>query len=268
MQINNRMMSLSAMLLLAASSLPLAAIERSDSCEVSLNYDVSVEPQKVVFSDKGQEQYRIENNLLYVEGKPVSLTGPQQELVREYASEIATQVPQVIELVNDAVSLASQSINRVFTPLMGDKAGTQFDTLAAGIKTRMATFAYQQGDHFYLGATETSMQNTFNQEFEQQFEALMQEAIGTMMINIGSQMLLQDGESVDANMQAFEQKIESIGQVIEQDLETQSKELEAKAQNLCGRFNQLLVLEQRLRQQVPALAPYPLNAQALSAKEE
>lgn len=268
MPMKKPMMSITAVLLLAASSLPLATLARADSCEVSLNYDVRVAPQEVVFSDKGQEQYRIENDQLYIEGQPVNLSSQQQDLVRQYANEITTQVPQAIELVDDAVSLAFQTLSHVVTPLLDDKASKQFDEQMAGLKNHMGNLAYQQGDQFYLGATAASIQNTFNQEFEQQVEELMQQAIGTIIMNIGEQMVLEDSENVDTKMQGFSEKMATVSQVIEQDLEAQSKTLEVKAQELCGRFNTLRALEQRLRQQVPALAPYTLTSHTLNAARE
>lgn len=53
--------------------------------------------------------------------------------------------------------------------------------------------------------------------------------------------------------------MDKLGQDIEQQIESQSKGLEAKADRLCDRFENLLVLENQLRQEVPELAPYALT---------
>lgn len=230
-----------------------------DRCDVSLNYDVKVEPNKLVMSEKGLEKYRIEVDKLFVEGKQVNLSDKQKKLVSQYADEVSTQVPEVIELVNEAVALASQAVSMALTPLMGDVAGAKFDEMMAGVQKRVDAVAYRQGDSFYLGATEESMQNTFNDEFEQEMEQLMQNSIGTLMMNIGGQMLSGDGESFEAKMEAFSQKMDKLGQDIELQVETQSKGLEAKADRLCDRFENLLVLENQLRKEVPELAPYVLT---------
>lgn len=230
-----------------------------ERCEVSLNYDVRVEPKKLVMSEKGAEKYRIEVDKLYVEGKQVTLTDKQNKLVSQYADEVSTQVPEVIELVNEAVALASQAVSMALTPLMGDAAGAKFDEMMAGVQKRVDAVAYKQGDSFYLGATEESMQNTFNDEFEQEMEQIVQNSIGTLMMNIGGQILAGDGESFDAKMEAFSQKMDRLGDDIEQQIESQSKGIEAKADRLCDRFENLLVLENQLRKEVPELAPYVLT---------
>lgn len=231
----------------------------AERCEVSLNYGVRVEPQKLVMSDKGLEKYRIEAGSLYVDGKQVTLSANQKQLVSQYADEVSTQVPEVIELANETVALVSHAVGMALTPLLGDVAGAKFDEMMAGVQQRVDAVAYRQGDNFYLGATEASLQNTFNGEFEREMEQLMQNSIGTLMMNIGGQMLAADGESFEAKMAAFSQKMDKLGQDIEQQVAAQSQGLEAKAERLCDRFEHLLVLEQQLRKGVPELAPYALT---------
>jgi hypothetical protein len=253
-------------MIFSASSLQLAQAKSEpkvdERCEVSLNYDVKVEPKKLVMSDKGTEKYRIEADKLFVEGKPVTLTDKQKKLVTQYADEVSTQVPEVIELVNEAVSLASQAVGMALTPLMGDAAGAKFDEMMAGVQKRVDTVAYRQGDSFYLGATEDSIQNTFDDEFEQEMEQIVQNSIGTIMMTIGGQIMSGDGDSFEAKMDAFSKKMDNLGQDIEQQIEAQSKGLEVKADRLCDRFEDLLVLENQLRQEVPELAPYALTQHA------
>ena len=139
--------------ILGASSVQLAQAQTEpkidERCEVSLNYDVMVEPKKLVMSEKGTEKYRIEVDKLFVEGKQVNLTDKQKKLVTQYADEVSTQVPEVIELVNEAVSLASKAVGMALTPLMGDAAGAKFDEMMAGVQKRVDSVAYKKGDSFY-----------------------------------------------------------------------------------------------------------------------
>lgn len=233
-----------------------------DRCDVSLNYDVKVEPKKLVMSKKGTQKYRIEAEQLFVEGKQVDLTDKQKKLVTQYADEVSTQVPEVIQLVNEAVTLASQAVRMALTPLMGDVADAKFDEMIAGVQKRVDSVAYKHGDSFYLAATEDSIQSTFNDEFRQEMEQIVQNSVGTIMMTIGSQIMSGDAENFEAKMDAFSKKMDNLGEDVEQQIETQSKELEAKADRLCGRFEQLLVLENQLRKEVPELASYPLTQNA------
>lgn len=249
--------------ILGLSGLPLAQAQTElkvdERCDVSLNYDVKVEPKKLVMSEKGAEKYRIEVDKLYVEGKQVDLTDKQKKLVTQYAEEVSIQVPEVIELINESVSLASKAVGMALTPLMGDAAGTKFDQMMVGIQKRVDTIAYKQGDSFYLAATEESMQNTFNDEFSQEMEQIVQNSIGTIMMTLGSQIMSADGDSFETKMDALSKKMDNLGQDIEQQIQSESKGLEARADRLCDRFENLLVLENQLRQEVPELAPYALT---------
>jgi archaellum component FlaF (FlaF/FlaG flagellin family) len=254
--------------LLSASSLQIVnAHEDSDKhfnneCEVSLNYDVTVEPKKVTVSDLGKEQYRIEMNKLFVNGEQVSLNKQQQALVNQYADEVSAQVPEVIELVNDAVAMASTAVSMALTPLLGDASGAKIDEMMDGLQERIEGVAYQNGDKFYLGATESSLENAFGEEFEKEMKQLVQNSIGTMMMTLGSQMMSGEGDSFEQKMESFSTKMESIGGDIELQMEEQAQDLEVRGKKLCENFKSLVVLEKELQTQVPELAKYSLVATA------
>ena len=152
-------------------------------CEVTLNYDITVEPKLLAISDEGKEVYRIEMGKLYVEGKQVTLNARQQQLLTQYSDQVSTQVPEVIALVHDAVGIASTAASMALTPLLGDAAGAKLDEMMDGLEERIEKVAYQNGDKFYLGSTQSSLEDTFGEEFEQEVEQLVKNSIGTMMIN-------------------------------------------------------------------------------------
>ncbi len=257
----------SAVLLSASSLQMVSAHDESgkhfnNECEVSLNYDVTVEPKKLTVSEVGKEQYRIEMNKLFVNGEQVSLNKQQQQLVSQYADEVSSQVPEVIELVNDAVAMASTAVSMALTPLLGDATGSKIDEMMDGLQERIEEVAYQNGDKFYLGATESSLESAFGEEFEKEMEQLVQNSIGTMMMSLGSQMMSGDGDSFEAKMDAFSVKMDSIGEDIELQMEEQAQDLEARGEKLCQNFKSLVELEKKLQTQVPELANYSLVATA------
>lgn len=231
--------------------------ERSQ-CEVALNYDISVEPKVLAVSEAGNEVYRIEMGQLYVQGEQVSLNAQQQQLVSKYQTEVSNQVPEVISLVHDAIDIASTAASMAFTPLLGDAAGAKLDEMMDGLEQRVEKVAYQNGDKFYLGSTQSSLEDTFDKEFEKEIEQLVKNSLGSMMINLGSEMLAGDGDSFEQKMEAFGQKMENVGQDIEMQIESQAQELEVRADRMCDDFQQLIALEQKLRVEVPELEKYPL----------
>ena len=227
-------------------------------CEVALNYDITVEPKLLAISDEGKEVYRIEMGKLYVQGEQVILNARQQQVLTQYSDQVSTQVPEVIALVHDAVGIASTAASMALTPLLGDAAGAKLDEMMDGLEQRIEKVAYQNGDKFYLGSTQSSLEDTFGEEFEQEVEQLVKNSIGTMMINLGSEMLSGDGDSFEQKMEAFGQKMENVGQDIELQMEAQAQDLEARADKMCDNFQNLIALEQKLRIAVPELEKYPL----------
>ncbi len=234
-------------------------------CEVSLNYDVLVEPQKLVFSHNKQEAYRVELGKLFVEGKQVPLNAQQSQLVADFSQQVSTQVPEVIDIVNQAVSIASQAVSMALTPLLGDEAGAKIDELMVGISERIEAVAYQRGDQFYLGATESSLEDTFNQEFEQEVENIVQNSIGSMMMALGSQMMSSEGGSFEEKMQNFSLKMEKIGDDIEAQVSLQAQALEERADDLCDGFKQILATEKKLKAAIPEMNEFSLAQSKISS---
>lgn len=239
---------------------------RHNECEVSLNYDVLVEPNKLVFSNNDEEQYRVEFGKLFIEGEEVALNTKQSQLLESYSEQVSAQVPEVIEVVNQAVSMATQAVSMALTPLLGDESGAKIDELMVGISERVESVAYQQGDRFYLGATESSLEDTFNKEFEQEIENIVQNSLGSMMMALGSQMMSGEGGSFDEKMESFGRKMESIGDDIEEQMSLQAEAIEERAEGLCENFKQLLVTEQELKAAIPELNELSLAQSNLSAK--
>ena len=228
-------------------------------CDVALNYDINIEPKRVIVSDKGAEQYRIDSNKLFVQGKQVKLNDKQQKLVSQYAADVSTQVPEVVSLVNDGVTLATQAVSTALTPLLGDASGAQIDKMMGGVQTRVDGIAHQNGNNFYLSATEGSIQDTFNNEFEAEMGQIVQSSLGTIMMTMGGQLMSADGGSFEAKMNAFSKKMDGLGKGIEKQIESQSDALKLRADKVCGNMESLLVLEKQVRQDVPELAPFPLT---------
>ncbi|MDO6617576.1 YggN family protein [Pseudomonadota bacterium] len=229
-----------------------------NQCNVTLNYDVTVEPQKLSFSEKGAEVYRVELGKLYIDGNQVALNDKQAALLADYSEQVSKQIPEVIDLVDDAVILATDAVSMALTPIFGDATAAKLDELLAGIQSRVDQAAYQQGDKFYLGATESSLEEAFNEEFEQEMEQMIKNSMGSFMMALGAEMMSSEGGSFDEKMTAFSSKMERIGEDVELQISEQSEAIEAKAKKVCGNFEQLMVLESELRQSIPQLSSYEL----------
>lgn len=228
------------------------------SCNVNLNYDVKVSPRSLQISDKGEEKYRVDVDKLFVEGKAISLDSKQKQLLTAYTDEVGKQIPEAIELVGEIVQIVSTAVTMGLKPILGEDAGLQVDKLMVNIQKRVDTMAYQQGDTFFLGATDHSVEQTFNEEFEKEMEQLVTSSMGSIMMSMGSQLFATEGGSFEEKMNNFGAKMEKVGENIEQELELQTQSLEARGEKLCDDFERLVVMESELRSQIPQLSPYVL----------
>ncbi|MCL1044104.1 YggN family protein [Shewanella electrodiphila] len=253
-------LALSGLIFTAGAITPaMAKLSLDDEqCNVTLNYDVTVEPKKLLISEKGEELYRVEMGELYVEGSKIDLDNKQRNLLTNYSEELSQQVPEIIDLVNEVVVLATDAVSLALTPIFGDATGAKLDELLAGIQTRIDEAAYQQGDKFYLGATESSIEEAFNEDFEQEMEAMIKNSMGSFMMALGAEMMSSEGGSFEEKMEAFSTKMERVGEDIELQIADQSEAIEAKAEKICADFEELMALESEVRQSIPELASYQL----------
>ncbi|MCL1078287.1 DUF2884 family protein [Parashewanella spongiae] len=241
---------------LFSTTAALAHENKDSECDVALNYDISLTSDSLVVSDNGKEKYRIEDNKLFVLGKKIPLDSRQSQLLNKYSDEMSDQVPEVIELVNDAVEMASGAVSIALTPLLGDTAGAKMDDMMKGIEARVAEVAYQNGDEYYLGATESTLENVFDEEFEKEIETAVQSSIGSIMMAVGGQLMSSEGGSFEEKIASFEKKMEGIGSQIESQVEVQSANFEQKAELMCENFKSLATLEEQVRNEIPELADF------------
>lgn len=194
-----------------------------------------------------------------MDGKEVKLNAEQRALVDNYADSLANQVPEFVALVTDAITLASTAVNTALTPLLGDETSARVAELMDNVNERLGEVMHKDGDSYYVGVTDGSIDEVFDKEFEREIENLVQDSVGTLMIKLGTEILSSEGDSFEAKMDAFGKKMEAMGEQIEREMESQSKTLEARATKVCDQFETLLALESELRTKVPALSELEIS---------
>ncbi|MCL1074149.1 YggN family protein [Shewanella dokdonensis] len=251
-------MTLGCVLLTPVSS--VWAVEfggHNDACDVSLNYDVTLTPKKLVIGEQGKERYRVEIDRLYVDGKEVSLNAEQKTLLTQYQQGMTKQIPEVVGLVDEAMAMANDAISTALTPLLGDDAGAKLDDMMTQLHERVGKMVYHKGDTYFIGATDDTLDKAFDEEFSHQIEDLVMQSMGSIMINIGKSMMNGEGDFSE-RMDAFGKRMDKLGDEIDQQMDERSKALDKRADRLCDDFQQVMTVEGQLRQSVPALSAYPL----------
>lgn len=222
-----------------------------DDCNISLNYDLTYANKTLSVSEQQHELYRIEGDQLFVDGKPVTLTAKQQQLVSDYRAGVFAQMPKVIGLVDDAMDIATDAVGTSLQPLLGDEGSAKLQQAMENLHQRLSDLAYHRGDTYFVGASEDAIEEAFDDEFSDEIEQVVMSSMGSVLMNIGKTMMNGDWEDFGA-------KMDRMGDEIEARVDAKSQVLERHADELCVGFSELQVQEQQLQQQIPALARYTL----------
>ncbi len=227
MKLNLKSAALSVALALGASS----AMAHSNSCDVDMTYDIQIDGKTITLSENDQEKVRIDgNNNLFLKGQKQSLNGQQQESLSDYASEVRGLIPVVNELAVEASALAVEAVTDVSTALLSDSPETaekiqkRVDNLTSELK------AYVSDNHLKSQKLEAYIEDS---EFQDEVEGLVREVVADMVQgNIGN-MIAAAIRGDEAEIEAFEARMEKFGEKMEQKYEAKAELIEKKAESLC-----------------------------------
>ncbi|KZN52270.1 DUF2884 family protein [Pseudoalteromonas luteoviolacea] len=229
----------------------------NDNCQVEFHNNVKITPQEVFITQSGNQQMMITaNGTLYINDQDIQVTPEQQRALALYAETLRVELPKVADVATEAVGIASVALDEVATAFdlnsLDDLSG-----LLDELNDEVHNTFYQEGS-FVMG--EEVMSN-FGEKFEHEFESRVEsavksamfESIGTLLMSIGSEMKQANGD-----FNTFEQRMEKLGESIEQRVTLQAEQLESRAESLCHQFEKIAIQEERLSQSIPTLSGYAL----------
>lgn len=242
--------------LLACSSLASAGqLISSDRCSVEMRGQVQFGNQVLSIGTEQGDKIRITpDHQLSVNGELLSLSRGQQRLVTDYYQGVAHSIPMAADIATDAVALAGEAISEVMYGLIGDN----FEMDAISDKLQEIDLHIQ--DQFYADNQQINFdlnnfddQQALTEQWSEEFQELVRRAvtssIGHLLINLGGEMISAGGSPSN-----FVERMEQMGEQIEDKVEAQSAKLEYKADALCEQLTDLNHIEDRLQVAVPALA--------------
>ncbi len=254
-----------ALILASSTSFAHDSSFSSNSCNVGLNGGIKISADKITFSKNKSPLYSIVNNdTLVVNGEEVDLTVSQQSLLTEYSTSIRDVVPEVKSIALDAIDLAIDGVNLAFNELLGEGNNVSVDltTQLTTIRTEVDN-EFDGSKDFYIDEDGFAGDDFFGEEFEERIESAVettiQNSIGSLMIAVGQEMLFSGG-----NMDAFETRMETFGQQIEQEMEARGEGLEMRGEALCQSVIAIDEMEEQLKDEVDELA----NFNFISASEK
>lgn len=228
----------------------------ANECDVNFAGQLQLENRVLSITTPSLKKIVInQQNHLFVNGEKIALSTYQQNLVADYYGGIYAAAPQAASIATDAIKLASVTIKQVFTELLGsdnnaiDGLSVKLDELGQHINMNF----YASNGEIHLDSNDFADGNFLGQEWEQEFEAAIEEvvsdSIGHLFISLGSELLFSGGDMHD-----FERKMERFGQDIEQRVEFHSSALEARAESLCKSLLVVDNIEAKLQRSVSELS--------------
>lgn len=242
-----------AALLVSASALA----HETETCDANIHGGVSINQHVIEFSQHKKPLYKIvDDEHLYVKGESIYLDADQQALVRQYSKDIKALVPAAKKVAIEGIDLAVDGVNLAFSELLGEGNNLSVDLTASlnEIRTEInENMSIEKG--FYIDEHGIEGEGLLGKDFEDRIESVMEKAvknsIGTILVALGQQMLFSGGD-----MEAFEAKMEGFGEHIEREMESKAAAIEKSANKLCGSLESVDLMENRLVQEIDALAGF------------
>ena len=228
-----------------------------EQCDVEFKNDVRITPSELeVYTADNRTMKIINQNNLYIDGQSVSLNSSQQEAIAAYSDSLRSQLPEVANIALDGVKIAGVAIEEVANAFNIDGLN-DISELMDDISVEVQNAFYQQGA-FTMGQQNfekfgQNFENQFDEQIESAVESAMMQSMGSILVALGSELIGSGGD-----MDAFEKRMENMGEQIEARVETQAAQLEERADALCGSFADIAHKEQELVALVPELKEYQL----------
>ena len=233
----------------------LAHVEVDNQCNMELHGSVTFDHGDLTITTESGEKVLITpSHQLYVENKAVNLDTDEQRWVSDYYTSIETAIPMTVEIARDGIKIASFAITEVFTELLGEDndLSENFDTLFSDLSNEIDERFYAADGTYKFDSTGLDGDWTdaaWSEEFDDKIESLVERSTGHLLMAIGRQMLFEDGD-----MDAFANRMENFGEMIEQRVEGEADALESKAEALCTVLAKADYAESRMQKNIAGLS--------------
>ena len=234
------------LLLVAAAIAAAPAVRAEKSCESDLDYGVTLEAKQVLLQD-GSSVYVLANGELRKDGKSIPLSGKEKQQLRAYEAGLRSLVPQVNAVTREALAIAGEATEFAFATLLGP----QHESVTA-LRGKFANLGDELGkrmDDQHLPANPMSLRDE-DWDVVGEGAAISWNVAEASFALVGKAMRAAFDEDYAKKWEADLKKMETE---LDAKVEARAKQLEAKAESLCGNLAELDQLEASLSQSNQAL---------------
>ncbi|NQD36203.1 DUF2884 family protein [Permianibacter sp. IMCC34836] len=216
------------------------------SCNVDLQYAISLDNRQVTLTDDGSE-FALANGELRHNGKAIALSSADQQQLRRYEDGLRQLVPQVNAVTREALAIAGEATEFAFATLLGPDHESvkemrgKFANLTSEIGKRM--------DDRHLPSRAMSMQDE-DWNIAGGGASLGWSVLSASTAIVGKAMHAAFDEEYAKQWQA---QLDQMEHDLDQKVEARAELLEAKAESLCANMTELEKIETTLAASNPAL---------------
>ncbi len=252
MKFFQRVKSLSGQLFLIATSCFATSVSAGE-CHIELEHGLIITPEHIRVMDKNRTVLQINNDeQLFIQGYWKQLSEPEQLLLRQFSEGLRREVPEIVDIAMDGVSLGIDAINQIIDGVSGGSAPLikrQFEEIKFRFKERFN----HTDDIFYIAPQSLDeIDDFFEDELSEKIKAVVSESLGAILIAL-SEALSSAETNYEINHDDFGERMEKLSKQIDIKLSEKSTVLEAKAQLFCEHLKELDEIETALQKSVPEL---------------
>lgn len=230
-------------------------------CDINFQHGVIIDPLHIRILEQGITFVQINHDKqLFVQGREVNLSDHQTHLVKQYAAGIREQVPEIVSIAIESVDVGLKAVNKVIAGVTGENSAShqrlqkKFDELQWRLRKRFN----HSDDSIYIAPQDfDELDEVFAGEFEQEIESLVTESIGTMLGAVG-EAIKDTRENNERRGESFEQRMESVAEVLELEISGDVSAIEQKTAEICEKLIALDNIESALNENIDQLSSFNL----------
>ncbi|PSV28463.1 chemotaxis protein [Photobacterium sp. GB-27] len=236
--------------LLLSSSSVLA-----QSCPVDVPHPIHIDKGNISVYEQGKPKLLIDkNNEVYINGEKIDLTAMQQKAVEAYSHNVQTYLPQMAQLAQEGVGMATDVLGEVANSFDSQDAFKNVETLIAQFGQQANEKFYNQQGEFVMPADVFSnMDTNWKTEFESAMKQVSVQSIASLFAALSDEM-----KNGDVDFTQLQSKFSELKARLGEQMAQRSQQMKVKADSLCGSIEGLAEQEKQLQQVIPQLKGIPM----------
>lgn len=217
----------------------------NEQCSYSVDYDIKIDDQKIVLTHPKKNSITFLKEKLLIDGRSIELTSEQQVANKNLQARTRLLVPKVADIAIEGAELGIKAATLVISALGGATPAEQKEMLEP-----LNKISQKIRDNVNSKTLNNkTLSDSFDKEIEEEIEQFVAKAIRKFSGRMIGQLMgaIFSGDEESEEMKDFEFRMENLEHDIETYVEANARELEIKAEALCGDLEQMaeidLVLE-------------------------